>query len=154
MKKLTYLTVSSFVPVKSWKASAKSALLLMLLSTLLFTACGNEKKQIDTLYKATETIHEEAMKGLADMNRVTRALKDTMISAQLTPEQSMTYNEVLSQMGLAENNMLDWMKGYKTTDNMAPADAIKYLQEQKMILEKSQAEIEAALEAGKKLQGK
>ena len=132
----------------------KTSLLSILFSALFFTACGDDKQQIETLSKATETVHDEAMKDLADMNRIARELKDQMIAATMTPEQSAVYNEVLTNMGKAENNMMDWMKNYQAMDQMAPADALKYIQEQKKLIEKNQAEIKAALEAGKKLQGK
>lgn len=129
-------------------------MLFLLLSGLLFTACGNDKKQLETLTKETETIHDEAMKDMADMNRVAREIKDFMISATMTPEQSAQYNEVLTNIGNAENHMMEWMKNYKPTDALAPAEALQYLQDQKVSIQKNHAEIKAALEAGKKLQGK
>lgn len=127
---------------------------LLFCSTLLLSACGDDKKQIETLTKETETIHDETMKDMADMNRVARELKQTMISATMTPEQSAVYTQVLDNMGKAENEMMEWMKNYKTTDEMPGSEAIKYLQDQKMQIEKNRASIKAALEAGLKLQGK
>lgn len=132
----------------------KASLFSLLFSAFFFTACNDDKKQIETLSKATETVHDEAMKDLADMNRIARELKETLVAATMTPEQSAVYDEVLTNMGKAENNMMDWMKNYQAIDAMAPADALKYLQEQKTLIEKNQVEIKAALEAGKKLQGK
>jgi len=132
----------------------KTSLLSILFSALFFTACSDDKKQIETLSKATEAVHDEAMKDMADMNRIARELKQTMIAATMTPEQSAVYTEVLTNMGKAENNMMDWMKNYQAMDQMAPTDALKYIQEQKKQIEKNQLEIKAALEAGKKLQGK
>lgn len=144
MKKLTFLSAV---------ASLKTALFFLLLTTLFVTACTDNKKQIDALSKETETIHDEAMKEMADMNRVARELKQNLIAATMTPEQSAVYNTVLTNMGNAENNMMEWMKGYKSTDEMAPADALKYIQDQKTLIEKNFAEIKAALAEGKKLQG-
>lgn len=128
--------------------------ILLLFSFLLFTACNNDKKQVESLIKETETIHDEAMKDMADMNRVARELKQTMIAAMMTPEQNAVYTDVLDKMGNAENGMMDWMKNYKSPDEMSSADALKYIQEQKTLIEKNQADIKAALEAGMKLQGK
>lgn len=125
-----------------------------LFCTLFLAACGNAPKQIETLTKETETIHDEAMKTMADMNRVARELKEFMISASMTPEQSATYTEVLTNMGKAENDMMDWMKNYKAPDQMPPAEAMSYLKTQKELIEKNHADLKAALEAGKKLQGK
>jgi len=144
MKKLTFLPAV---------ALAKAGTLL-LFSFLLFTACNNDKKQVESLIKETETIHDEAMKDMADMNRVARELKQTMIAAMMTPEQNAVYTDVLDKMGNAENGMMDWMKNYKSPDDMSSADALKYIQEQKTLIEKNRVDIKAALEAGMKLQGK
>ncbi len=144
MKKLTCL---------STVATLKTPLFFLLMTTLFVTACTDNKKQIDALSKETETIHDEAMKEMADMNRVARELKQTMIAATMTAEQSAVYNTVLTNIGNAENNMMEWMKGYKSTDEMAPADALKYIQEQKTLIEKNYAEIKSALAEGEKLQG-
>lgn len=148
MKKLTFL------PALPAVALAKAGLVLLMVSALLFTACNNDKKQVESLIKETETIHDEAMKDMADMNRVARELKQTMIAAMMTPEQNAVYTDVLDKMGNAENGMMDWMKNYKSPDEMSSADALKYIQEQKTLIEKNQADIKAALEAGMKLQGK
>ncbi len=147
MKKLTFLPASPAV------ALAKAGLPLFL-SIFLLAACGDDKKQIEALDKETMAIHDEAMKDMADMNRVARELKQTMIAAIMTPEQSAIYNDVLTNIGQAENGMMDWMKNYKSPDKMSTADALKYLQEQKTLIEKNHADIKAALEAGEKLHGK
>ena len=144
MKKLTFLLAVALA-----KASA-----LTLCSLLVFSACNNDRKQIEALSKETETIHDEAMKDIADMNRVARELKQTMTAAMMNPEQSAAYSEALTAIGKAENEMMDWMKNYKSPEEMPSADALKYIQEQKTLIEKNRADIRAALEAGKKLQGK
>lgn len=157
MKKSNFLTVLiavAFLPVMPRQAGAKAFLALFLFSFLLITACGEEKTQIEAITQQTETIHDEAMKELAEMNRVARELKQTMIAAMMNPEQSAAYSDALTAMGKAENNMMDWMKNYKSPDSMPTSEAFKYLQEQKALIEKNRAEIRTALEEGKKLQGK
>lgn len=115
--------------------------------------CGNDKKQFDALAKETETILYEAMKDLADMNRMQRKLKESLIASTMTPEQSATYVEALTNMCNAENQLMEWMKSYKRLDEMKPEEALKNLQEQKTLIEKSHAEIKTALAAGLKLPG-
>ncbi|MFN0215645.1 MAG: hypothetical protein ACKVT2_15415 [Saprospiraceae bacterium] len=126
---------------------------LSLLTLLSFSNCGGNNQEIETLSKETMTIHDEAMEEMAEMNRVARALKQHLTVATMTPEQSAIYTETLAAMGKAENGMMDWMKNYKSPDEMAPSDALKYLKEQKTLIEQNYAEIKAVLEAGKKLQG-
>ncbi len=154
MKKLTFLLALPAVSLAKAGTALAKASALTLCFLLMFTACGNDKKQVEALAKETETIHDEAMKDLADMNRVARELKQTMIAAMMNPEQSAAYSDALTAMGKAENEMMDWMKNYKSPDDMSTADALKYLQAQKTLIEKNRADIKAAMEAGKKLQGK
>ncbi|MFN0035075.1 MAG: hypothetical protein ACKVUS_08415 [Saprospiraceae bacterium] len=143
----------SFSPALPAVALAKAGT-LFLFSFLLVTACGNKNKQIEALDKETMVVHDEAMKDMADMNRVARELKQTLTVATMTPEQSAVYTDVLTAIGKAENEMMDWMKNYKSPDGMPDAYAIKYLQEQKALIEKNRSDIRAALEAGRKLQEK
>lgn len=145
MKKITLLPALNL---------AIAGAFFLLFSTMMFTACGDDKKQVEALTSETEKLHDEAMKDLADMNRVARELKETMIASTMTPEQSAVYTDVLTKMGKAENEMMEWMKNYKSPDGMPAKDAMPYLQEQKSLIEKNRAEIKASLEAGLKLQGK
>lgn len=132
---------------------AKTSLLFSCL-LFFFSACNNDQKQVEALANETESVHDDAMKDMADMNRVARELKQTLIAATMTPEQSAIYTQTLEAIGKAENDMMDWMKNYKRPEGMAAPEALKYLQEQKALIEKNHAEIKAALEAGMKLQGK
>ena len=145
---------NAFLPALPAVALAKAGAMILFFSILLFTACNEDKKQVQALAKETETIHDEAMKDLADMNRVARELKQTMMAAMMNPEQSAAYTEALTAMGKAENNMMDWMKNYKSPDAMPAADALKYLQDQKALIEQNRVDIKAAMEAGTKLQGR
>ena len=135
------------------KYTAFFALFVLFTSALWVAGCGNENQKIDALQKETEKIHDEAMKDMAEMNRIARALKNTMISATMTAEQSAQYNEVLTAIGNAENEMMDWMKNFKMPDESTPNEAIQYLEQQKKAIAQNHANIKAAMENGKKLQG-
>lgn len=119
---------------------------------LLFASCDDgSKKQIETLKKETMDVHDEAMKDLAEMNRVSRKLKDFMMVATMTPEQSEQFTSTLSAIDKADDDMTAWMSAYEDPEGMPPAEAIHYLQEQKQKMEKNRDDIRAALAAGKKL---
>lgn len=125
---------------------------LTALVLLLFVACDDgSKKQIETLRKETMSIHDEAMKDLADMNRVSRQLKDMMKSDSITPEQLGLLTTALLTINKADDEMTNWMSNYEDPKGMPPADAIQYLQDQKQKMGKNRDDIRAALEAGKKL---
>lgn len=118
---------------------------------LLTVACNDNNKQLEALQTETNDIHDAAMKDMAAMNRVAREIKQLMISATLTPEQSATYTSALSAIGDAENEMMAWMANYKAPTDMAASEAIKYLQEQKALIEKNHVAIKAATETATKL---
>ena len=118
---------------------------------LLSVGCNDDKSKVEALQKETENIHDQAMKDMAEMNRVAREIKDFMMSASMTPDQSATYTATLTAIGDAENGMMAWMTGYKSPSSLPAAEAMVYLREQKILIEKNAAAIKTATEAGKKL---
>jgi hypothetical protein len=109
---------------------------------------------LKTLEQETMRIHDEAMAEMADMNRVRREIKDFMTRAKMTPEAMKQWQQALTDIEKAEEGMMNWMAGYKEPAGQPEADALKYLQEQKDKIAQNQADIRAALAAGKKLLGK
>lgn len=118
---------------------------------MLTVGCNDQKKQVEALQKETEDIHDAAMKDMAEMNRVARGMKEFMVSATMTAEQSATYTETLESIGKAENEMMAWMTEYKAPTDMPAAEALKYLETQKNLIEQNHIAIQAATEQGKKL---
>lgn len=116
------------------------------------TACEDgSKKQIEVLKKETMGIHDEAMKDLADMNRTSRKIKDFLMVATMTPEQSEPYTAALAAIEKADDDMTAWMSAYEDPKDAKPEEAIRYLEEQKLKMEKNRDDIRSALAAGKKL---
>ncbi|MBV6442651.1 MAG: hypothetical protein DYG98_05495 [Haliscomenobacteraceae bacterium CHB4] len=127
---------------------------ILCLSTilLLLAACEDgSKQQIETLKKETMDIHDEAMKDIATMNRVSRKLKEFMTVATMTPEQSEQFTAALAAIEKADDDMTAWMSAYEDPKGMQSAEAIRYLEEQKQKITKNRDDIRAALEAGQKL---
>lgn len=118
---------------------------------LLLSACDNSSKAVKALDKETMDIHDEAMKEMAEMNRVSREIKTFLTTALMTPEQSAVYSEVLTNMEKAEAAMMAWMTQYESPKDKPEAEALAYLKDQKAKITKNRDDIHAALEAGKKL---
>lgn len=119
---------------------------------LLLIACDDgSKKQIEILKQETMSVHDEAMKDLAEMNRVSRKLKEFLIVATMTSEQSARFTEALVAIDKADAGMSAWMSEYKDPDDKPADEAIRYLQDQKQKIEKNRDDIRAALGEGKKL---
>lgn len=111
---------------------------------------GQQNPEVKALSDATGAIHDEAMKEMAEMNRIGRRLKEVMKTARMTKELSDRYVTVLTDMEKAEAGMMDWMTQYKEPEG-GPEEALRYLQEQKQKIEQSKKDIHAALEAGNML---
>ncbi len=96
-------------------------------------------------------VHDEAMKELAEMNRVGRRMKDFMQKAKMTKEYHDKYADVLAAMEKAEAGMMSWMAQYREPTDLSPEAAQQYLNDQIQKIEQNKKDIHTALEAGKSL---
>jgi hypothetical protein len=127
-------------------------LLTVLFAGLMLAACNSDQKKMEALKSETDTIHDAAMKDLADMNRVARAMKETVSAdSTMSAEKKAEFEQSLKAIGDAENNMTNWMMGYKIPEDAG--EAVKFLEEQKSAILANQQEIKTAMENGKKLLG-
>lgn len=113
---------------------------------LLF-ACEN-RHDVEILEQETERIHDDAMRDMAEMNRIGRSLKKDTAG---TANRRDSIAAVLLQMTDAEADMMAWMTGYRAPKDKPKVEAIQYLTDQKTKIEQNQKDIRAALEAGKTL---
>lgn len=127
-------------------------LLTVLFAGLMLAACTSDQKKMEALKSETDAIHDAAMKDLADMNRVARAMKGMMISdSTMSAEKKAEFEQSLIAIGEAENNMTNWMMSYKVPET--PGEAVQFLEEKKTSILANQQEIKTAMENGKKLLG-
>ena len=108
----------------------------------------------EALKQEVERIHDEAMRDMAAMNRVGRALKKELPTLDATVPRRKTLLNVLQQMERAEDDMYNWMKAYNPPADPNTEAAKKYLAGQKRTIEQNYKDIKAAWEAGKRLSGK
>ncbi|MFN5365390.1 MAG: hypothetical protein ACK5CH_08250 [Bacteroidota bacterium] len=127
-------------------------LLTVLFAGIMLAACTSDQKKMEALKSETDAIHDAAMKDLADMNRVARAMKGMMISdSTMSAEKKAEFEQSLIAIGEAENNMTNWMMSYKVPET--PNEAVQFLEEKKTTILANQQEIKTAMENGKKLLG-
>ncbi|HOY04598.1 MAG TPA: hypothetical protein PLO67_04290 [Saprospiraceae bacterium] len=126
-------------------------LILFVLAGFFLPACNGALKEIQALDKETKEIHDSAMNDLAEMNRVSLAIKAFLTTALMTPEQSAKYSKVLSDMEKAESDMMEWMSKNEPVEGKPEKEALAYLKDQKAKITKNRDDIRAATEAGKKL---
>jgi hypothetical protein len=135
------------------KSSMKN-LVFFLTVCFLFSNCDN-REAITKLQTETENLHDEAMKEMAEMNRIARNMKkDPALLVETTAKnvRKDSILVVLTQIDKAEADMMSWMTTYVEPDEkMEKTAAITYLTEQKVKMEKNQKDIHAAVVAGKNL---
>lgn len=125
----------------------------LLLVGLGLSSCGGPAPEVLELQKQTEQIHDDAMREMAQMNRVGRSLrKDLAALDSLAPRR----DSILAALSLAEQaeaGMYAWMQQYNAPAPRADS-ALTYLAAQKSLIEQNQRELRAALSAGEQLLSK
>jgi hypothetical protein len=118
-------------------------------------ACGEDRSAVTALQQETEAIHDEAMRDLADMNRVKRKLKAELAElADASPRRDALLS-VLSQMETADADMMRWMAEYQPPAENESADkALAYLKVEKEKISANGKMIREALEVGQKILSK
>ncbi|MFN4081184.1 MAG: hypothetical protein ACK4NS_09805 [Saprospiraceae bacterium] len=127
--------------------------IVCLFAALFVAACGkNAQKEVEKLHKETLAIHDDAMILIAQMKRMGRSLKQEL-SAQdsLSSERRQKLLEALSQMEAADEDMMNWMRDFSMPHGMKHEAALRYLNEQKTLIQKNHADISAAIESAKQL---
>lgn len=117
----------------------------------VFFAQTPQENGIETLKTETMQIHDEAMKNMAEMNRLGRSLKREMETLDSLAPRHDAIRQVLEQMKVAEEGMYTWMQQYAPPDELPEETAKQYLEQQKQKIEQNQRDLKAALEAGQKL---
>ena len=133
-----------------------SIALVFLFATSVFIACGDGlKEKAAALDKETMTIHDEAMKTLGEMNKVSLQLKDELAKAdslRMDKTRRESLVATLAAMQKAEDDMMGWMSQYKSPDDLPAAEAVKYLEDQKQKISQNRQDLQKALELGSSLQ--
>jgi hypothetical protein len=116
-----------------------------------FYACQEDRAAVKALEQATMHLHDEAMKGMADLNRVSRGLKQRLETLDSLAPQRSAIKDALLQIERADTDMNNWMMQYQSPTNLKAAEAQAYLNGQKTKIEKNWADIKAAIANGEAL---
>lgn len=121
------------------------------LAFVFLTQGGGAAGAVEKLEKETMAIHDEAMKEMADMNRIGRGLGAELESLDSLSPRRVAIRAVLTQIRQAEEDMYAWMQQYTPPTELPAAEAEQYLTAQKQRIEKNYQDMLAASAAGKKL---
>lgn len=118
----------------------KNISFLLTLSTIFLFSCGESTPTEDPLLKEREQIFKEVMAvhdEMMMMGKIRGAqgkLKKIMESDSTNIEK---YKTAYDQLQVADDAMMGWMKQFKNPpENTAPKEAIAYLKDQKIKVEK------------------
>ena len=139
----------------SGKINACFSIAALALALLFSPACGEDRSAVTALQQETEAIHDEAMRDLADMNRVKRKLKAELAQMDDSSPRRDTLLSVLSQMETADADMMRWMAEYRPPAEHEPLEkALAYLKIEKEKISANGKMIREALETGQKIHSK
>ncbi|MEI6412316.1 MAG: hypothetical protein WCR52_23195 [Bacteroidota bacterium] len=127
---------------------------LILCSIGIFFSCNNNQNNLKVLQKQTEDMHDEAMKDLGGMNRISRNLQKELAhidSLHQTSPRRDSILETIRIMHKAEDDMMAWMAQYQAADQLPAKEALDYMTKQKNDIEKNRNDIKEAMQRGKAL---
>lgn len=149
----------------------KNILMLLLVSSVLFTACKNEKgatNSAETTATPNEklqqkawdemmVIHDEVMPKMSDINRINNDLQTWAVANK----EKMTSGDLeriavgLKELTAADDGMMNWMNGLQQLDGLRAElghDAImSYLNEQSEIITKVKDQMLSSIAEGQAL---
>lgn len=123
--------------------------LILFLIACTGTPGTNPEQTLKALETETMRLHDEAMRDMAEMNRMGRAFKKEYAELDSLSPRRDSITRVLVLMRKAETDMEDWMRNFTVPEGKTQAEITAYLQQEKDKIAKNYADIKAALAQGK-----
>jgi uncharacterized protein involved in exopolysaccharide biosynthesis len=111
---------------------------------------ANCRDQVAELTTQVEQVHDEAMRDISPLNALDRSIRARLTQMDSTTAEYAQMRKVQYQIYQADEDMKAWMANYNPPDLKDPA-AVRYLTAELEKIRKNQADIKAAIEAGKLL---
>ncbi|MFK8005931.1 MAG: hypothetical protein AB8H03_06155 [Saprospiraceae bacterium] len=132
----------------------KNISLLLILSTIFLLSCGEDQlqKEREKIYKEVMVVHDEMM-IMGKIRKAQSQLKKMIYdsSDSLSIEK---YQTAYDHLQVADDAMMNWMKQFKNPpENTAPKEAIEYLKEQKLKVQKMKDVMVENLDKAKQVAG-
>lgn len=115
---------------------------VMLLSFLLFTACGETKKSAkDQLYDKVMAVHDEIMPKMGDISKYKKQLKEkidelTAAGSDANVEKIDELKKALEGLENSHEEMMGWMREFDNNfEGMVEKEVLDYLKKQKEKIE-------------------
>ncbi|WP_276496611.1 hypothetical protein [Pontibacter litorisediminis] len=132
----------------------KRHILLLALPLAILGACQSgasgeeEKTELETKVMA---IHDEAMARMGDiykLRRTLRSMRDTLEAQQQTDSTTvLALEQEISGLNKADEAMMQWMRQYSAPDTLQHEQAMDYLQQELVKVERVQTIMDSTIEA-------
>jgi hypothetical protein len=125
---------------------------ILLVSLIWFlSACGdNLKKENDSLKEEVIAIHDEVMPLMGDLKNYQKQVEKRISQADslgISPEEVADLKVMAGDLGNSFEGMFVWMRQFKSSyDDMTDEQVRDYLLEQKILVEKVNADIKKSMD--------
>ena len=146
-----------YVPIKLHLLMFKNIGIILILSSIFLLSCGETKPKEDPLLKEREKVYKEVMKihdEMMMMGKIRGAQSELkkMIASDST--NAAKYQTAYDHLQVADDAMMNWMKQFKNPpENTATKEAIEYLKDQKMKVQKMKDIMVENLDKAKQVAG-
>lgn len=129
----------------------KTNWILFTCSLWLLTACGgNLKKENEALKEEVIAIHDEVMPLMGDLKNYQKQVEKRISQADslgIAPEEVANLKALALDLGNSFEGMFVWMRQFKSSFDEMPDEQVRdYLLEQKILVEKVNADIKKSIE--------
>ena len=129
---------------------------LLPLALLLVFACqpSSKKEEVDlgALKDEVFEIHDEVMPKMGDLRRVRKSLMLQIDSLQVSDSlRAVTLSTASDALDASNEGMMDWMRSFDPNFEGTDEEILKYLTEQKALIEEVRKNMLESLSEGQKL---
>lgn len=109
---------------------------------IALTACNQKKKLEDGLFKEVMDIHDEVMPEMGTLRSMSKSIQVQIdsLGADSTYQdtsQRKQLEEIVEKLKKANESMMEWMRQFEHVEEGTPhGEVMKYLKEQKRMIEK------------------
>lgn len=115
---------------------------LIAAAAMVLSACSQEKKLEDELFKEVMDIHDEVMPEMGTLRSLSKSIQVKIDSLEMD---SVNYDDtkrseleqLVKKLKEAKESMMEWMRQFEHLEEGTPhGEVMKYLKEQKRMIEK------------------
>ncbi len=151
------LLISATCSYKTTFAMFKNIGIILILSSIFLLSCGETKPKEDPLQKEREQVYKEVMAvhdEMMMMGKIRGAQGKLKKMMESDSTNAAKYQTAYDHLQVADDAMMNWMKQFKNPpENTAMKEAIEYLKDQKIKVQKMKEVMIENLDKAKQIAG-